>query len=77
MQTVIAKGSPYKQNFQNYGTNIATSDFKRTLLKGMGENVKCVISTNKENKQSIQTFSIRNTITSSVDHQHLSSLKKS
>ena len=57
MHNVIAKGSPYKQNFYKYGVNIATSDFKKTLLKGLGENVDCVTSSRKGGKQSIQTFS--------------------
>ena len=38
---------------QNYEVNIATSDFKRTLLKGLGDSVTCTISNNRENKQSI------------------------
>ena len=53
MQSVVVKGSPYKQNFYNYGVNIATSDFRKTLLKGMGENVNCVTSSSKGGKQSI------------------------
>lgn len=53
MHNVVAKGSPYKQNFENYGVNIATNDFKKTLLKGMGDNVICTISNSKGNKQSI------------------------
>jgi len=57
MHNVIAKGSPYKQNFYNYGVNIATNDFKKTLLKGLGDNVDCVTSSSKGGKQSIQTFS--------------------
>lgn len=50
MHTVVTRGSPYKQNFYNYGVNIATADFKRTLLKGMGDNVKCTIGISKGNK---------------------------
>jgi hypothetical protein len=47
------KPSPYKQNFQNYGVNLSTSDFKKTLLKGMGDGVKCVTSSSKNQKESI------------------------
>lgn len=42
--------SPYGQNFQNFGINIATNDFKKTLLKGMGDNVNCVTSNSKSGK---------------------------
>lgn len=49
--------SPYTQNFQNYEVNIATLDFKNQLLKGMGDNTKCIKSQTKNGKQTIQTFS--------------------
>ena len=38
------RSSPYKSNFFNYGVNLSTNDFKKTLLKGMGDSVKCVTS---------------------------------
>lgn len=60
MHATISKGSPYKQNFVNYGVNIATSDFKKTLLQGMGENVNCTTSISAGRKQMIQTFSTKN-----------------
>ena len=44
--TQITKASPYKQNFSNsFQVNLSTSDFRKTLLKGMGDSVKCVTST--------------------------------
>ena len=52
------KPSPYSKNFQNYGVNLSTSDFKRTLLKGMGDSVSCI--TSRSEAHSIQTFTTTN-----------------
>ena len=48
---VISQGSCYKKNFENYATNLQTSDFKKTLLANMGEKVKCITGTIKGAKQ--------------------------
>ena len=46
--------SPYRQNFSNYDVNMMSKDFKDTLLKSMGGNVKCVQST--DNNRRILTY---------------------
>lgn len=58
-------------NFQNYGVNIATNDFKKTLLKGLGDSVNCVTSYSNQGKQSIQTFSVKCDNDLAGDHEHL------
>ena len=37
--------TPYRQNFSNYEVNMMSKDFKDSLLKSMGGNVKCIQST--------------------------------
>jgi hypothetical protein len=68
--SVIGK-SPYKQNFDNYEVNITTAQFKDQLLKGMGESVKCIKSSTKNGKQSIQTFTTSTLLPCKLDFSFL------
>ena len=42
--------TPYRQNFSNYELNMMSKDFKSSLLKSMGGNVKCIQSTDQNRR---------------------------
>ena len=46
--------TPYRQNFSNYDANMMSKDFKDSLLKSMGGNVKCIQTT--DHKRRLSTF---------------------
>ena len=44
--------TPYRQNFENYGANMMSKDFKSSLLKSLGSGVKCQSSVNQNRRLS-------------------------
>ena len=44
--------TPYRQNFENYGANMMSKDFKSSLLKSLGSGVKCLSSVNQNRRLS-------------------------
>ena len=48
--------TPYKQNFENFGYNMLTKDFKESMMKTLGAGVRCLTS-NDPLKQ-IATFMV-------------------
>ena len=44
--------TPYRQNFENYGANMMSKDFKSSLLKSLGSGVKCMSSINQNRRLS-------------------------
>lgn len=48
MHAVVARGSPYLQDFKQDFGSLTFKDFQETLLQGIGEQASCVTATNIE-----------------------------